>query len=348
MKKVFSFWFLFLLLTSVTGLSQQYKAGVIAFYNLENLFDTENDPNIRDDEYTPEGSKSWTQERYEKKLDNMAEVISRLGEDELGDRSGPSILGMAEIENRRVLEDLVANKKLESMNYGIVHYDSPDKRGIDVCMLYRKDVFEVTSSRAVPFTVEDKEDFKSRDILVVTGNYDGEKMDFIVCHWPSRYGGEKKSRPMRIAAAKLTKHLADSIQNANNSEAKIFIMGDFNDDPTNHSIKEYLNTSDDKKDLDNDELYNPYLTLYKKGIGTLAYRDKWNLFDQIILSQELLEDDGEYRFIKAKVYNKKWLMVQDGRYKGYPKRTHVGSNYQGGYSDHFPVYVIIGKKIDDD
>ena len=220
---------------------KDYKAACIAFYNLENLFDVIDDEGVKDWEFTPEGRNKWTIERYNSKLERMAKVISEIGTELTPD--GPAVLGVAEIENRGVLEDLVKTGALKSKGYEIVHYDSPDKRGIDVAMLYQPKYFKVTSSRAVPLmlTGDDGERLYTRDQLVVSGIFDGEPMHFIMNHWPSRRGGEKRSRHLSNAAADLCKSIADSIL-AKNSEAKIIIMGDLNDDPVSPSLKKHLNS----------------------------------------------------------------------------------------------------------
>jgi hypothetical protein len=172
-------------------------------------------------------------------------------------------------------------------------------------------------------------------------------MHFIVNHWPSRYGGEKRSRPFRNKAAKVCRSIVDSIMKVED-DPRIVVMGDFNDDPINESVKTYLNSTGKKRKADDRVLFNPMYKMYKEGIGTLAYRDQWNLFDQLIISEELLEDDEEYyRYYKAKVLNRDFMKQQEGRYKGYPKRTHAGGIYLAGYSDHLPVYMFLVKELDD-
>lgn len=321
-----------------------YKIASIGFYNLENLFDTINDvENMISEEFTPNGSKKWTSERYYEKLDHMAFVISKIATDVTPD--GIAILGVSEIENRGVLEDLVKDPQIKDRNYKIVHYDSPDRRGVDVGLLYQPKYFEVTSSNSHVYSMEDT-NFRTRDQLVVTGIFDGDEIHVIVNHWPSRSGGEKKSRPKRNAAADLTRHIVDSLF-AINKEAKIFVMGDFNDDPVNPSVKDHLRTKGKVGNLEEGDLFNPYFKLYRDGIGSLAYRDNWNLFDQVIVSQGLLGDDrSTYKYYKAKVFNKNFLKQKEGRYAGYPYRTFSGGVYTAGYSDHFPVYVFVIKEAD--
>ncbi|MCD4698587.1 MAG: endonuclease/exonuclease/phosphatase family protein [Bacteroidales bacterium] len=317
-----------------------YDVVCIGFYNLENLFDTINDVSLRNnEEFTPESAKQWTHARYHEKLGNMAFVISKIATDITPD--GPALLGVSEIENRGVLEDLVKEDAIKDMNYAIVHYDSPDRRGVDVGLLYQPKYFTVTNSRSHRLTMETDTSFRSRDQLVVTGLVDGEEISVIVGHWPSRSGGEKRSRPKRNAAGLLCRHIVDSLL-AINANAKIIVMGDLNDDPVNPSVKEHLRAKGKEKDLEEGDLFNPMFKLYKDGIGSLAYRDAWNMFDQVIVSQGLLgEDKSGFKYYKAKVYNKNFLKQKEGAYAGYPWRTFAGGRYIGGYSDHFPVYVFL-------
>ncbi|MDX9902809.1 MAG: endonuclease/exonuclease/phosphatase family protein [Bacteroidales bacterium] len=338
--------FIVLLLASlqVAEAQNQVRAGLIGFYNLENLFDTINTEGVLDEEFTPEGPNKWTGSRYLEKLDNMALVISRIGEDD-GWSGGPAVLGVSEIENRSVLEDLAAHPLLKESNYQIVHYDSPDLRGVDVALMYRPRFFRVTASASpsLDLTNDEGEPVYTRDQLVVSGIFDGEPMHFIVGHWPSRSGGELTSRPRRIAAAELSRRLVDSLL-AIDGDAKVFVMGDFNDDPVDESMRKILRASGKPDRLKEGELFNTMFPLFRKGIGSLYYRDGVNLFDQIIITPSLLGSDySSYRFLHARVFNASFLLQKDGQYRGYPLRSFVGTVWQGGYSDHFPVYVIIVK-----
>ncbi len=322
---------------------KQFKIGCIGFYNLENLFDTIEDPTINDEEFLPEGANKWTGERYKAKLKNMSEVIAQIGGEFV--KGGPIIMGLSEVENINVVQDLINTPLLKPMGYGIVHYDSPDKRGVDVALIYQKQFFTVTNSLAVKLTIPGNADFFSRDQLVVSGIFDGEPLYVIVNHWPSRSGGEKKSAPLRNTAAKLCRSIVDSIMKID-INAKIIVMGDLNDDPTNASLTKYLNAKGDIKKVAVGDLFNPGYKMFKKdGIGSLAYRDSWNLFDQIIVSSGLIgEDKTNYKFYKSFVYNKKFLTQSEGAYSGYPLRTYAGGVYQGGYSDHFPAYIFLIKE----
>ena len=265
----------------------------IAFYNLENLFDTIVDPDtnkILQEDFTPLGAKKFTSQKYLHKLKNMAFVIDTLGKETTP--LGASIIGVCEIENRLVLEDLVSQSSIADKNYQIVHHEGPDARGIDCALLYDPLHFKVTSSKSVKFSIPGNDRFRSRDQLVVSGELMGEKIHFIVIHWPSRRGGEARSRPKRVEAAKLSKSIVDSLKQID-KKAKVIIMGDFNDDPISPSIADFLKAKGSTT-LNNNQMYNAMFEHYKRGIGTLAYRDQWNLFDQFILTPSLLDNEKNY------------------------------------------------------
>jgi hypothetical protein len=343
MLKIISFIILICSVSVIYG-QNNFKAGIVAFYNLENLFDTINTEGVNDEDFTPQGLNKWTSERYWIKINRMAEAISRIGEDD-GIKGGPAILGVSEIENRSVLQDLVSHPLLKSSNYQIVHYDSPDLRGVDVAMLYQPRYFRVTSSDSPELLIfnENNERVYTRDQLVVTGLFDGEEISIIVNHWPSRSSGETITRPRRNEAATLTRHLVDSLLIINKN-AKVVIIGDLNDDPVNESLRKYLRASDNPDKLK--ELFNCMYPLFKKGIGSLYYRDGLNLFDQIIVTPALLgKDYSSYKFYKTRVFNKPFLIQADGQYKDYPLRSYVGTTFQGGYSDHFPVYILMVRAV---
>ncbi|QLG45567.1 endonuclease/exonuclease/phosphatase family protein [Costertonia aggregata] len=334
-----------LFLYTAVALSQgkTYKVRTIAFYNVENLFDTKNDSLIFDDDRTPEGKDHWTLERYENKLKNISQVLSEIGANVT--KTSPDIIGVCEIENKQVLEDLIHQPKLRDKDYGIVHFDSPDERGIDVALLYKKAAFIPTSFKSHRLLLTNEKDKRNytRDQLIVGGLLDNEPMYFLVNHWPSRSGGEARSKPNRLAAARLNRRIIDSILRMDVT-AKIISMGDLNDDPRDDSLKKVLKTKGKPKKLEAGDLFNPMEKLYKKGIGSLAYRDKWNLFDQFFFTEPLLKkNEGSYRFWKANVFNPTYLLTKKGQYKGYPYRTYAGGTYTGGYSDHFPVYLFLIK-----
>lgn len=328
--------------------SQQktYKIRTIAFYNVENLFDTINDPLKFDDDRTPEGKDKWTSKHYRDKVQKIAKVLSEIGSDKT--ITSPDIIGLCEIENEQVLIDVINDPSLQGQNYSVIHFDSPDARGIDVGLLYKKDVFVPMSFKNYRLDLHDENGQReyTRDQLLASGFFDGEEMHFLVNHWPSRRGGEARSRPKREAAARLNKKIIDSLLNIN-PEAKIISMGDLNDDPTNSSMKKVLKTVREIDSVTSLDIYNPMEKMARKGMGSLAYRDNWNLFDQIFFTGALLKDDkSTYRFWKAGIFNKKYLIVDRGRYKGYPFRSYAGGTYAGGYSDHFPVYVYLIKEVE--
>ncbi|EAR03052.1 hypothetical protein FB2170_07175 [Maribacter sp. HTCC2170] len=330
------------------GLAQQKRLvnlRTIAFYNVENLFDIENDSLTFDDDRTPNGKDKWTQTRYLQKIENISKVLSRIGS--VTSKTSPDIIGLCEIENITVIEDLINHPNLRDKNYGIVHFDSPDESGIDVALIYKKGSFLPTTfqSRRLLLQNEDGDRDYTRDQLVVGGLLDDEQIYCIVNHWPSRSGGETRSKPNRIAAAKLNKRIIDSIQRMDSS-AKIISMGDLNDDPIDDSLKKILKTKGKKKKLEDQSLFNPMEKLYNKGVGSLAYRDKWNLFDQIFFTANLLEKkDDSYRFWKVNAFTAPFLYTKKGKYKGYPFRTYAGGSYLGGYSDHLPIYMFLIRPV---
>ncbi|CVI66273.1 MULTISPECIES: endonuclease/exonuclease/phosphatase family protein [unclassified Alistipes] len=340
-KLLFSGFFVLLLLA---GFAQKpYK---VMFYNFENLFDTINDPEILDEEFTPDGPKKWNSVKYNKKIGNLERVLFDIA---ALDKNYPAVIGVSEVENRSVLEDVIATPKLAPANYRIVHYDSPDARGVDVAFFYRPDVFELEGSAPIPFTMEGLPNFKTRDIVTMWGTIEGEPFYFMVAHWPSRLGGKEASAPKRERAAEIMRRAADSVLRLDPA-TKVVMMGDFNDDATDDSITEVLGAKGDIRKLEPGDYYNPFINVLKAGYGTLAYQDAWNLFDNIVVSENLVAGDGlkirkaspKARFY-GNIFSRPYMIQQEGQYKGYPLRTFVGNNFQGGYSDHFPVYIYIGK-----
>ena len=302
----------------------------IAFYNLENLFDTRNDHRTLDEDFLPDSEKRWDQKKYESKLFKLGKAISYVGFDKTG--KSPSIVGLAEVENKTVVEHLVRSTYLKKKDYGVVHYDSPDERGIDTALIYEKKSFEVVDSRTIPLLLFDEfgqRDY-TRDVLQVTGRLNGERIHVLVNHWPSRRSGVDKTSAKRIEAARTVRQVVEEIQETE-EDPGILIMGDFNDGPTSESIKEHLL---------NPTLINPMERLLGLERGSLNYKQQWNLFDQIILSHNFLKmERGTHHFAHADILDKRFLAEWEGRYKGNPFRTYVGRKYLGGYSDHFPVYV---------
>lgn len=350
MKSYTLLFYCLILTLGVTNIQAQekktYKIHTIAFYNLENLFDTINDP-LKFDEASPiMEMRGDIQTIYKKKVHNMARVLADIGLEDT--HNSPVIIGISEVENRQVIEDVINDPLLLARDYGIIHYESPDARGIDVAMLYQKKFFTPLHTSSHELKIYDdnnKKQVYTRDQLLVSGTLEGDMIHVIVNHWPSRSGGEARSRPKRVAAAKLSKKLIDSLQ-SNDPYAKIFLMGDLNDDPTNESVKKVLNAEKDRDKVDFKGIYNPYENFYRKGLGTTAYRDAWSLFDQILISKPLLEKDfTSFRFYQAGIYNKNYLVSKYGRYKGYPLRSYADGGFTDGFSDHFPVYVYVIKEI---
>lgn len=325
------------------------KPYMVVFYNLENFFDTINDPETRDEEFTPEGSRKWNTVKYNKKLHNMERVLFDIASVQ---KTYPAVIGVSEVETRGVLEDIVSTPKLAPANYRIVHYDSPDRRGVDVGFLYRPDIFKLEGSAEIPFKMPGQPNFLTRGFVTMWGTIDDEPFFFLVSHWPSRLGGKEASSPKREAAGRAIRLIKDSVLR-NNPSTKVVIMGDLNDDATDKSIvdPDCLGAKAKVKDLQTGDFYNPFIDVLKAGMGTLAYQDSWNLFDNIIVSENLVNDKEGLRLKKSDgskyngyIFRRPYMVQQSGQYRGYPLRTFVGTNFQDGFSDHFPVYIYIGKQ----
>ncbi|QOD59467.1 endonuclease [Polaribacter haliotis] len=320
---------------SISSKKQSKKITTIAFYNVENLFDTIDDPKTLDDDYALGGKYKWNNKRYRIKIKKLGSVISQLGMNR--SKNPPAIVGLVEVENAKVVEDLVNSSNLKKHPYGFVHHDSPDERGIDVALLYDKHAFELLGSKTFVLEIENEPGVRdyTRDVLKVTGNLHGELVHILVNHWPSRRDGSETTEPKRIKAAELNRTIISEIT-AQSFDAKIIIMGDFNDDPTSVSLQT----------LASDDFINPMEKLLnKEKHGTTTYNKKWNLFDQILFSKNFLEKtENKLYFKHAEVFNKKWLKVFKGKLKGSPFRTYIGPWYQGGFSDHFPVYAFLKKE----
>jgi len=363
-KKVIAVLFVILSIVATNAQQKKYVVRTVAFYNFENLFDTINNPN-NDEEWLPDGLQRWTQPKYKQKLENLSTVLMQIGKNDK-QQDPPTLIGGCEIENRNVLEDLLKHPNMSKNDYGIVHFDSPDKRGIDVALLYQKKHFKPTSFINIPLiiyrgnsnekdkeTEEDKLDkdkieiaydnrVYTRDILLVTGFLDGEEINVLVNHWPSRSGGEKKSSPFREAAGRLAKKAMDSIYKVNPS-AKIILMGDLNDGSYNNSVKVGIGAKLKKSEVQQFGVYNPFEQMFKDGNATLFYRDSGDIFDQIMVSETLIKPDfSTFQYWKAGIYNKPFMITKFGRYAGYPLRH---SENEIGYSDHFPVYVYLVKEV---
>ncbi len=348
MKKILLFLSLILLLAACRGPqkdegkeSAPFSSNElqILFYNVENLFDTINDPQIRDGEFTPDGSKHWTYYRYREKLNHIAKVLMNTEQWE-----PPAVAGFCEVENRGVLEDLISSTSLLKFNYGIVHRESPDERGIDVALIYRKDLVEIIGSRALavrfPYDTADR----TRDILLATAVVGNDTLHFFVNHWPSRYGGLEASQPDRLEAAKVLRKAVDSLL-AVDPMKKIIIMGDFNDGPENKSIYEILGARGTPDSLDKSHpLFNfMYELKFSEGLGSHRYRGEWNTLDQFIVSKGLLEGKKwKAGTDAAEILHYPFLLTDDTRNPGsMPFRTYAGSRYLGGYSDHLPILLTL-------
>ncbi|WP_343330955.1 endonuclease/exonuclease/phosphatase family protein [Polaribacter staleyi] len=343
--------FIFMLVLSITTCNAQkngkkYKIRTIAFYNLENLFDTINDVNKNDEASPMMELKSNRSKVYWDKIEKLSSTIAQIGADKTN--TSPAIIGVSEVENLNVLEDLIHSKHLIKNDYGIIHYDSPDKRGIDVALLYQKKYFNPIHHEAFnPKIFKDNYPVYTRDQLLVSGYLDDELIHIIVNHWPSRRGGEAASRPNREKAAYQNTKIIAQVREQD-EDAKILIMGDFNDDPINSSFKNVLKTKSRKKNVNEGDLYNPYEDMFRRGFNTLKYRDKINLFDMIFFTSPLLDkgekDFSTYKMYKAMIFNKRFLTTKKGKYKGYPFRSFSNGGYTGGYSDHYPVYLYLIKE----
>lgn len=323
--------------------SGKYLQRVIAFYNLENFYDTLDDPLTNDNDFLPSGVKQYGTSIFEHKVQQLAAVICNLGP--FSNSTPPDIIGVAEIENRSVLEILCRHPSLQMQRYGIIHYNSPDPRGVDVALLYNKKIIQIIFSKPIPVPLPggSKEARFTRDILYVKAMMGADTLHLFVNHWPSKRGGEVRSAPARMAAAITCRKQLDSIREKD-ALAKMIVMGDFNDNPNSSSIQNKLGATGKRAKISSEQLYNPWLSWYNKGLGTLANRDHWSLFDQILLSAPLLDTSGgDWFFAGEGIYQQPFMRENQGRYRGYPMRTWEGNRYRGGFSDHFPTYIVLRK-----
>lgn len=329
-------------LLTVTFLCAQpaHNKAVIGFYNVENLFDTIDDPIKDDQQFLPDGGYRWGSQRYEAKLKCLSKVISEIAKLD----GGLVVLGVSEIENEQVLQDLVATELLKPYHLSVCHHESPDRRGVDVAFLYDASRFKILSTRAFPTIVPNNPDFITRDQWLMTGILDGtDTLDIVVNHWPSKSGGEQRSLPGRLVAGKLGRQIADSVLNSR-PNAKFIYMGDLNDNPTSKCIMAEMGTKTKPEKLTQYDLYNPMWKLFRDGLGSYAYRDSWEMLDNIIISGGLVNAaPGTYKFRSANIFRKDFMFTKTGSYMDYPYRTFAGGNYQGGYSDHLPVYIVLTK-----
>jgi predicted extracellular nuclease len=328
--------------TKVTppAVSQKEDSTIFAFYNVENLFDTEDDPKIDDSEFLPTSKSQWTPERYQKKLEHLAQVIVAMG--------SPTAIGVCEVENAHVLQDLVAQPALKTQGYNFVHYDSPDERGIDVALLYKPSVLSIKSSEPlkVQFTGKDAND-KTRDILRVNGSLKGGyAVTFYVNHWPSRRGGEAESVARRKAAATVVRQNVDALFKED-ADTKVVILGDLNDEPENESIQTTLGATAydpiSKILPPANALYDLSALPKKRGLGSHYYNGGWSMLDHIIVNGTLLRSNAPIHVAAEEtIFKQDFMLFKDPKTgEGRPNRTYSGPKYHGGYSDHLPVLVKV-------
>jgi len=347
MKKLFIFIPALLIALNISAQGTELKQSksknfTIVFYNTENLFDFEDDPFTRDEDFTPDSEKKWDKEKYFKKTQDISKVLSSIGKRDL-----PAIIGLAEVENEKVLTDLINTENLSKGKYGIVHYDSPDKRGIDVAILYRKDLFTVESHKSIPINFP-RDTILTRDILMVKGKTnDSQNLFVFVNHWKSRSGGIAVTENKRNYSAVVLRKAVDSILNFE-PKAKIVIIGDFNDEPTNRSIHQILQANNKRNNRSQRDLYNLMYDMHNlNDSGTYHYNGSWNMLDQIIISQALLDSKQGYftDFEGGKVFSEEWILYNNSKAGTWtPNKTYGGNTYFGGVSDHLPVYVVLRRK----
>ena len=328
-----------LIFCSLLCYCQKGQVYTFSFYNVENLFDAFDSPNTFDDDYTPKGRLQWTTALMHQKTEQLARVIAQIGLKET--QRPPVVIGLAEIENKKVLRHLIQRESLLPYDYGIVHFESPDFRGIDVALLYQKNHFLVKDQKAIKVELTDPKtgyERTTRDILVISGYLQQHRISILINHWPSRRGGKIKSAPYRMKAARLHRKITDSLQRKF-PKGKIISMGDYNDNPNDKSMVWI------KGRKNNEILFNPMEKMIKQGIGSLAHNDRWFLFDQMLFTTNWREDK-EIFLLKEAVFNPNFLRTKRGNYQGYPFRTTIHGTDLEGYSDHFPVYAIIGLTIE--
>ena len=342
MRKLLLSFLLVVMLAPMGASAKKQQMYGVAFYNLENLFDTINNNGKYDLEFSPSGKNKWDGNKYWSKIKNLSYAISEMYTNLTPD--GPAIIGVSEIENRSVLEDLVKAESIKKHNYQIVHHDSPDVRGVDVGMLYNPKFFKVLNVTNHTLSIPDKPNFKTRDQMCVFGLLGGQRIAVIVNHWPSRRGGEKESSPLREAAAELCKSIADSITNLY-PDCGIVIMGDLNDDPSNKSCSKILGAVKKIDKCKPGGYFNPFWQKLDDGIGSYIYRSNWDLFDQIIINYNLTpQGPSHLEYYGALVINKPFLLQTNGQYKGYPLRTFSGGVWTNGFSDHLPTQIFLKLK----
>ncbi len=351
MKRPF-FLTLFLVAFALTATAQKkFNVYGIGFYNLENLFDTCHDEGKNDYDYLPDGSNQWNALKYKRKLHNMAMALSDMGTDGGNFKLpyGCAVIGVSEVENANALSDLVAEPELAARGFRFAHIEGPDRRGVDCALLYNPSLFTFISQELVPYVPELEADstFKTRGFLAVTGKLADELITVIVCHWPSRFSGSF----YRECAGRQTRAVKDSIMRADPNR-KVIIMGDMNDDPQNKSMAVELRAKKEISEVGEGDMFNPWWKVLDGGRGTLSYQGSWNLFDQIVLSPNMLDknntrDYSGLTYLKCQIQQMTYLLQKEGQYKGSPKRTTASGVWLDGFSDHLPTVVyLIKEKID--
>ncbi|MGM9773684.1 MAG: endonuclease/exonuclease/phosphatase family protein [Candidatus Egerieousia sp.] len=356
MKRLIYILLTVILLTS-PACAQKSKSYVIGFYNLENLFDTYHDDGKNDYEFLPDGANKWTDAKYEKKLHNMATVIKAMATE---NKRYHAILGVSEIENRHVLEDLVARPEIADANFQIVHYDGPDRRGVDVALLYRPELFKVLESKSIPFDfaskrivfdmdVDGQSAFRTRDILMVRGMLGDEMFAFFVTHLPSRIGG--KGSDLRSRGAEIIYDNSKTLMEQY-PDIKIVVMGDMNDNPTDESMIEYMRGKATLAETGPEDFFSPFISMLSAGYGSLAYQGAWNIYDIILVNNALANAKKGTLKIQpivnkkyyARIFKKPFMTTEEGQYKGVPFRTFSNGAFINGYSDHYPTYIVVSNK----
>ena len=356
-KNIYLLLAVFLLAMPFRADAGKHRSYVIGFYNLENLFDTYHDEGKNDYQYLPDGQNEWTEAKYAKKQRNMAQVIRAMHDD---NKCWHAVLGVSEIENRHVLEDLVSEPAIAEANYQIIHYDGPDRRGVDVALLYKPEIFKVITSESIPYTFtpsridwsqwtkEEMDSFKTRDVLMVRGTIDGEMFAFFVTPLPSRLGG--KGADLRPRGAEIIYMRSMELQKEFPG-IKIVVMGDMNDNPTDPSMTEFLRGKELIKEVTDEDFFDPFLSMIKAGYSSLYYQGAGNIFDIVMVNNALANAPrGTFQIqpivqkkYYGRVFSKPFMTNQSGQYKGTPFRTFSGGAFVGGYSDHYPTYIVISK-----
>ena len=344
MKRLFFLTSMFLFVTLTMSAQKKYAVYGVGFYNQENLFDTCHDEGKNDYDFLPNGSYKWDKLKYTHKLHNMARALADMGTDMLP--NGCAVIGLSEVENSRALDDLVAEPELAARGYRYAHIEGPDRRGVDCAMLYNPALFTLRDVKLVPYVPELEQDstFMTRGFLIVSGQMADEHVTVIVCHWPSRFSGSF----YRECAGRQVKVVKDSLLR-DDPDCKVLVMGDMNDDPMNRSMAVELGARKTIQEMGDGDMFNPWWKILESGTGTLSYQGSWNLFDQIVMSPNLIDRTGtkdysKLTYLKCQIQRRDYLLQSEGAYKGSPKRTTAGGVWLDGFSDHLPVVVYLVKE----